>query len=115
MAAQSGNVSFVGRSTRTYAKQIYCDDTANHTVLFDAGVGAASGIGDAFFIAPEMMVMTDICLAAATAQTRTQVVRNGVPTGDTLLNAQHLASVTFRPQLRIPFLKGDKVALVQLA
>lgn len=116
MAAQSGVARFVGlQSGQTYNKQIYFDDTANNAVKFDAGAGAGATTGDSFWTPPELVQLVDFVLAAATGQTKTQLTRNGVPTGDILLNAIHLASITTRPGLSMTYGAGSKVGAIQLA
>jgi len=113
MAAQYGSVKFVGRSRRTYNKQIYLDDTAGHAVKFDNGGGALNG--DTFWIPPEDVVLKDWAQAAASGQTQTQLLVNSVPTGDILLNSLQLASVTTRPELALGIRGGSKFAAIQLA
>lgn len=115
MAAQSGVFIFGGVSGRRYIKQIFLDDTATHSILIDAGAGAGVGIGDSFWVAAEPGAIIDFTLAAATGQSRTQLLRDGVPTGDILLNANYLASVQQRPSPMTPYLRGSKIAFIQLA
>ncbi len=114
MAAAYGVAVYQGLSGRRYSIQIYLDDVAGNKVKFDNGLGDASK-GDIAKSFPEAVILQDFCLAGATAQTKTAITRNDVSTGDTLLNAIHLASVTFRPQLSIGFVAGAKMGAVQVA
>lgn len=114
MAAQYGMVSFIAQGGRSYNVDVYCDDSAGDPVRWDGGAGA-SATSPTFWTAPENVMMTDVVLAAATAQTKTQVNRNNVGTGHILRNSVVLASVNTRPALRIPFGAGSQVSLTQLA
>lgn len=114
MAAQSGVAMFRGVSGRKYSKAIYFDDVAANMVRWDGGQGA-SATSPLSWTAPEHISLIEVILAAATAQTKTSITRDGIPTGDTLLNALHLASVTFRPQLNIGFRRGRLIGAIQLA
>ncbi len=114
MAAQNGVMSFFGQSGMTYSLSFYCDDSAGNPVRFNQA-GKAGATSPTEWTPPEPVVLTDVCLAAASGQTTTQIVRNGQPTGDMLLNAMHLASITTRPSLRIPFNSLSKVGAYQLA
>lgn len=114
MAAQNGVAKFRGQSGMTYSLSFYCDDTAGNPVRFSqAGKAGAGSPTD--WTPNEPVALLDFCLAAATGQTTTQIVRNGQPTGDNLLNALHLASVTTRPDLTIPFNSVSKFGAYQLA
>lgn len=113
MTAQYGVIVFQGVSGRRYSKQMYADDTAGHMIKIDAGGGALNG--DTWWMPPEDVSMQDFCLAAATAQTQTQIMRDNAATGDMLLNSLHLASVTNRPFCNIGFRRGVKAAFLQVA
>lgn len=114
MAAQYGCARFVGQSGRIYYKDLYFDDTAGNRVNFDSGSGAGAATAtDLSF--KEDVALTSLVLAAATAQTKTQILVNETPTGDIVRNSLHLVSVTNRPALGVPIQKGLRVALVQLA
>lgn len=115
MAAQSGTAYFLGLSSRqTYTKSLYFDDTAGNLVRYGAGTKAGATSPDAW-IAPENVVLYDLCLAAATAQTTTGLQVNGQPTGDYLTNALHLVSVTNRPRLQKMFPAGYRIEMIQVA
>jgi hypothetical protein len=114
MAAQNGVMSFIGQSGMTYSLSFYLDDSAGNPVRFNQA-GKAGATAPTDWTPPEPVVLVDVCIAAASAQTTTQIVRNGQPTGDILLNAMHLASVTTRPSLRVPFTSLAKVGAYQLA
>lgn len=114
MAAQTGAAIFHAGGGRVYYKEIYFDDTAGNLVRWDAGSGAGAATPDSW-IAPEAMTLHEVVLAAATGQTQTQINRNDNGTGNILLNALHLASVTFRPRLGVVYPAGSKVTMLQLA
>ena len=114
MAAQSGAIIIQGASGRRYYKNIYFDDTATNLVRFDAGAGAGAATPD-FLAIKENSYIRDIILAAATGQTKTQICVNDNGTGDILLNALHLVSVTSRPVLGTPLPAGSKLTMIQLA
>jgi hypothetical protein len=114
MAAQNGVMSFIGQSGMSYSLSFYCDDTAGNPLRFNQA-GKAGATAPTDWTPAEPVVLTDFCLAAASGQTTTQIVRNGQPTGDILLNAMHLAAITTRPGLRIPFTPTAKLGGYQLA
>ena len=112
MAAQYGMMVFQSAQGGKSSVQVYLDDTAGNSVLFDNGGGDASK-GDAFWITPLHGAIVDFILAAATTKTKTAIMRNSVNTGQNLLNAVYLASITTRPPLLIPYLAGQKIGMVQ--
>jgi len=114
MAAQYGCMIAVGNSGRKYYKDLYLSDSAGAFANFDSGSGAAS-TSDNKWLAPENIMIYDVCLAAATGQTKTSVVVNGVNEGTILRNSLHLASVSFRPALAIPVASGAQIQLSQMA
>lgn len=115
MAAQNGVFRFRGQSGQTYALSAYWDDTANHFVLFDQSQAAGATSPD-YWKPPEPVVLQDVVLAAATANTtKTQLFRSSRVTGDVLLDAIHLASVAFRPVLNVPYGVTDLVQARALA
>jgi len=114
MAAQNGVMSLIGQSGMTYSLSFYCDDSAGNPVRFNQA-GKAGATSPTDWTPPESVVLVDFCMAAASGQTKTQIVRNGQPTGDILLNAMHLAAITTRPSLRIPFTPMAKLGAYQLA
>lgn len=114
MAAQYGTAYFKTRSGRSIIKDIYFNDTNAALVNWDNGAGAGAAT-PTDWSAPELMVLKDLVLAAALATpTKTQLCRNGVPTGDMLRNAVHLASVVTRPALTVFFAQGDRISFIQL-
>jgi hypothetical protein len=114
MAASSAILQFVGKSKMSYTLSAYLDDTAGNPVRFNQA-GKASATSPTEWTPPEPVVLVDVIIAAATGQTHTQLVRNGQPTGDILLNAVYLASITTRPPLRVVFNSSNKVGAYQLA
>jgi len=114
MAATQGTVTFVGRSGRTYTKDLYLDDVATAPANWDSGGGAAATSAE-YTTVPEPCVLADVAIVTGAAQTKLHVTRNGVGTGNMLRHTLHLNTLAFRPSLRIPFLAGDNIALIQLA
>lgn len=114
MAAQNGIFMLKGRSGMTYNLSAYFDDTAGNPVRFSQAGKAGTG-SPTEWTPPEPCALIDVCLAAASGQTTTQLARNGQPTGDYLLNALHLASITTRPQLAVVYHQLAKLTAFQLA
>lgn len=113
MAAQSGIFTFHGKSGMSYSVSAYFDDTANAPVrLSQAGAAGAASASD--WTPPEPCALTDMVMAAASARTATQLLRNGQPTGDMLLNAVHLASVVVRPPLRVVYSPLARFSAIQI-
>lgn len=118
MAASNAVFHFVaaGGSVRGMTMDVsaYLDDTANNLIRFDQAAKAGTASPDSW-TAPVDMALTDMVIAAATGQTTTQLQRNGIPTGDYLLNALHLASVVTRPHLGVIIPRGTKFQAKQIA
>lgn len=114
MAAQYGSVTLVMGRGDVRQVDAYFDDTAGNPVRFDGG-GGASATSPTFYTVPRNCIVTDVVLAAATGQTKTQINRNNQPTGNILRNSVHLASVVTRPALRIMFAAGSNLSMTQLA
>ena len=114
MGVAYGVASFVGKSGMTYNVSTYFDDTPGNPVRFSqAGKAGAGSATD--WTPSEAVALVDFCLLAASAQTMTQLLRNGQPTGDMLLNALHLAAIATRPALRVVFSPMARVSAIQLA
>lgn len=113
MAAQNGTITyqFAGGVRRTYS--FYLDDTAGNPVRWslDGKAGAAS-VTDITAQAP--CAIADFVIAAASGQTTTTFKINDYPVS-TILNANYLASVTFRPPLNLVMKQGDKLTAFQVA
>jgi hypothetical protein len=115
MAAANGVFRFRGASGQTYNLSAFWDDTANHFVLFDQSQKASATSPD-YWKPPETVVLQDVVLEAATANTTsTQLLRSSRVTGDILLDAIHLAAIAFRPVLNVAFGVGDLVQARALA
>jgi hypothetical protein len=112
-APQYGCVVFVGKSGRTYAKDVYFSDAAAALVNWDSGAGAGA-TSETFWTAPEYLVMRDFSIHTGMTQTSARISRNGVPTGDTLRYAIHLDTLNNRPMLNIPFAPGDRISITQV-
>jgi hypothetical protein len=114
VAAQNGVMMCKGRSGQTYNVSLYFDDSANNPVRF-SGYGKAGATSPTEWSAPEDCVLMDLCIAAASGQTTTQLLKNSQPTGDIFLNAIILASIVSRPPVRILYRKDERVGAVQIA
>jgi hypothetical protein len=118
MAAANGVFHFIYAAGRMRGMSAdvsaYFDDTAGNFVRFDQSAKATAASNDSW-IPPAPCILTDIVMAGATAQTTTQLMRNQVPSGDFILNALVLASVTNRTALRVPVPAGVKFQAKQLA
>lgn len=114
MAATEGTAIFVGASGRTYVKDLYLDDVAGAPVNFDSGAGAAAASAEYTSI-PEPNYLADVAVVTGAAQTKLHVTRNGVGSGNMLRQTMHLNTLALRPPLRIPFMAGDIISLIQLA
>ena len=115
MAASSATAYFRGRKTNmSYIQSIYLDDTAGNPIRFGIG-GKATATSPTSVKFNEPVDLVDFCIAAATGQTTTALFRNNVATGDYITNALHLASVTFRPALRVYFPALIDIQMTQLA
>jgi len=114
MAAANVIFNFKGKSGQSYSISSYFDDSAGNPARFNAAGKAAAG-SPTDWTPSEPVVLVDMVIAAASGQTMTQITRNGQPTGDMLLNAVHLASITTRPPLRIPYGAGMRVGAYQIA
>lgn len=114
MAAQYGQMVFVGVDGISRNVDIYFDDTATNPVRFDGGAGS-SATSPTFWTCPIAGYLIDVVLAAATAQTKTQINRNNMATGAILRNSVYLASVVTRPPLRLPYNRGSQISMTQLA
>jgi len=114
MAASYGAAIFHGKSGQVYYKDIYLDDSANARVRWDGGQGAGAASPTEWY-PPEGVMLIDVCIQAATAQTKTQIIRNNVPTGDMVRNSINLSTITNRPRLGTVYNSGDKVEMIQLA
>lgn len=115
MAASYACATFQGMKTgRIYYKDAYLDDGAGNKVRWDNGSGAGAAT-DTYVKFSENVVLTDLCIVAATAQTKTQLISNGSPTGDIIRNSIHLSTITFRPRLATPFIAGSEIGAIQLA
>lgn len=114
MAAQSGIARFIGMSGRTYNKGFYLDDSAGHAANWDAGAGAGTSSPTTIQF-NEPVALVDVAIAAATGQTQTRMTKDGVPTGDSILNSLHVATVTTRPSLAMPIGPRQLFAMWQVA
>jgi hypothetical protein len=112
MAAQQGQAHFIGQSGRGYIQSLYFDDTAGNPVRWSGG-GKASATSPTEWKPSETVTLVDLVLAAATGQTATDFYVNDQGTGDVILNALHLASVTFRPRPNVKL--GGKITMKQIA
>ena len=114
-APQYGGIVLRGRSGRTYTKDLYHSDVANALVRFDSGSGASS-TSETFWTCPEDLLLVDYYIVTGmTDTTKMQLTKDGVQTGDILRFVPHLTTNALRPQLTIPFRRGQKIGALQLA
>lgn len=115
MAATNGTMIFLGaRTKKTYVMDLYQDDVAGAAVNWDSGAGAAAATRESW-TPPEGVYLLDYSVVTGAAQTKLQLTRNGVPTGDMLRQSIHLNTLAYRPRLSIPFNRGDEIAALQIA
>jgi hypothetical protein len=110
-------LGFIDRSGRIVATQpvdAYLDDVATNPVRFDGGSGAGATSPTEYTI-PGPCFLIDFVLAGVTGQSKTQINRNNQSVGAILRNSVQLASVVVRPALRIPYGRGSKMTMTQLA
>lgn len=115
MAATNGTVVFYGvLSKKSYIKDVYLSDTANTPINWDAGIGAsATSPTEVSF--PEPVILADFAVVTGAAQTKMQLSRGGVPTGDMLRHSLHLNTLTNRPRLVIGISRGVRLSAIQIA
>lgn len=114
MAAKNGTITFSRPfSPSKMMVSIYLDDTAGHAVRFSKDTKADANSPDNF-IANEILGVEDVCIEAATGQTTTIVKVNDISAA-ALLNANHLAAITSRPEPGVVLYPSNKLTLVQLA
>ena len=115
MAATAGTAIFQGvNSPRKYIKDLYFSDTVNTKLNWDDGAGA-SATSLEYWTPPENVYLVDLSVVTGAAQTRLQAARDGIPTGDMLRHAIHLNTLAYRPVCKIPFGRGQRISLTQLA
>ena len=115
-APQYGTFVFVGaRTGKTYIKDAYFSDVANALANFDAGAGASTS-SPTDWVPDEPVVLVDFAVVTGlTDTTKQQILRNGIATGDMLRSAMHLTTLNNRPSLRIGFLPGVRMQVMQKA
>jgi len=114
MVATSGEMIFATGGGQKRTVNIYLDDAAGSNLRFDAG-GGASATSPTEIRLPFKALLVDMVLLAATGQSKTQITRNYQQTGNTLLNALHLAAIVVRPAPGIAFNPGDVISGIQIA
>ena len=115
MAATNGTMIFRGiTSKRTYIKDVYLSDTDGGSINMDGGSGA-SATSPQDWSPPEPVVLVDFSVVTGAAQTKIQVTRDGVPTGDMLRQTIHLTTLANRPALAIVFGARQSISGIQRA
>ena len=114
MAATEGTATFVGRSGRTYTKDMYLGDTVDTPVNFDSGGGAAATSKDEVSF-PEDVYLADVAIVTGMAQTKLHVLLDNMSTGNFLRHTLHLNTLAFRPGLRIPVRARQVLSMIQIA
>lgn len=104
--AVNANLSFVGRSGRTYEISMYTADTAGYVNKFSASTTAGTGSAD-FWRAPEPVTLVDFSMTTGTTQTHMVMTEDGAVKNGTILSfVSHVSTAATRPALRIPFPAG---------
>lgn len=115
MAATEGTAIFIGlQSRKTYVEDMYLSDTVNTVTNWNSGAGAAATSREHITF-PEGVVLTDVAVVTGAAQTKLQIIVDGVPTGQMLRQTLHLNTLAVRPPLRIPFGARQEISMMQLA
>lgn len=115
MAATNGTMIFRGiRGGISYIKDLYQSDVIDTQINFDGGAGA-SATSPTDWIPPEHVRLVDYAVVTGAAQTKLQLTRNGIPTGDMLRQTVHLNTLANRPLLNIGFAAGQKITAIQRA
>ncbi len=112
MAAQFVSLGILG-GNQAYPQLAYLDDADGSLANMDSGSTPSANTLEEALI-KDNITITDICIAAATGQTKTTILVNGTRVGQ-ILNANHLASVTNRPYVGIRIGAGSKLSLEQNA
>ena len=105
-APKNGSLSFVGRSGRAYAINMYTADTAAAINTFSASTQAVAGSAT-YWRAPEPVTLVDFSFETGTTQTSMVMTEDGaVKNGTVLMFVPHLTTNATRPRLGIPFAGG---------
>ena len=114
MAATEGTAVFVGRSGKTYVKDMYLSDTVNTPVNWDSGGGAAATSKDDVSF-PEDVYLADVSVVTGAAQTKLHLIADGSSMGQFLRHTLHLNTLANRPALRIPLRARQVLMALQIA
>ncbi|MBA7543927.1 hypothetical protein ES705_36271 [subsurface metagenome] len=114
MAATEGTATFIGRSGRSYVKDMYLSDTVDTPVNFDSGGGASATSKDEVSF-PEDVYLADLAVVTGAAQTKLHVLLDNTSTGNFLRHTLHLNTLAFRPQMRLPVRARQILSMIQIA
>lgn len=113
MAASNAIITFERPNKSRFSVSAYLDDTNTNPVRFSRDAKAIATSPDYLQI-NELCAIVDVVIVSATGQTTTIVKVNDMPVSN-LINAVHLASVAYRPDLAIVAWPGNKLTMTQLA
>jgi len=112
---QYGQMIFLGRSGKTYLKDIYVSDVNGALINFDGGGGAGSSAPD-FWICPEDVTLIDYSQVTGTADTeKIRLTADGRPTGHILRYGVHLTTLNNRPKLSVGFKSKTQIGAIQIS
>lgn len=111
---ESGMITMVGNSGRTYHIGVYVSDVVGNRCNLDVAQAPGS-TSPQDWLPPENGFIVDAALTTGvTATTFLQVMEGGGPVlGGMIYYAAQLTSINNRPPIRIPVLGGVKLEIVQ--
>ena len=108
-SATNYQLTFAGKSGRTYGINGYTADTAGALNTFSANTAAGAGSLN-YWVPPEDVVLVDFSIPTGMTQTTQVLTENGAVKNGTLMNiTSHLNTNSNRPKLAVPFKAGTLV------
>jgi len=108
-AATNYQLTFVGKSGRTYGINGYTADTAGVINTFSANTAAVGG-SLPYWVCPEDVMLQDFSIVTGMTQTTQVLTENGAVKNGTLMNiTSHLNTNSNRPKLALPFKAGTLI------
>ena len=107
--ATNYQLTFAGKSGRTYGINGYTADTAGVINTFSANTAAVAG-SLPYWVPPEDVVLIDFSIVTGMTQTTQVLTENGAVKNGTLMNVtSHLNTNSNRPKLSVPFKAGTLI------
>jgi hypothetical protein len=107
--ATNYQLTFIGKSGRTYGINGYTADTAGAINTFSANTAAVAG-SLPYWVPPEDVVLVDFSIVTGMTQTTQVLTENGAVKNGTLMNiTSHLNTNSNRPKLSVPFKAGTLI------